>query len=69
MDIENPNNNLLAKMWNLYYKLFTKDHGDLFVSYHQFKEILKISFPNASNIFSKKIFTIKGNYMLGVIDL
>ncbi|KKP81205.1 MAG: hypothetical protein UR81_C0004G0007 [Candidatus Levybacteria bacterium GW2011_GWB1_35_5] len=69
MDIENPNNSFLSKAWNTYYKIIMKDHGDLFISFNQFREILKIAFPNSASIYSKRILTIKGYYMLGVIDL
>lgn len=69
MDIEDPSKSFIAKAWNFYYRYALNDHGGLFISYNQFKEILNISFAKASNVETRKIKTIKGTYMLGVIDL
>ncbi|MBI2600349.1 methyltransferase domain-containing protein [Candidatus Daviesbacteria bacterium] len=68
MDIENPKLTLLANAWNYYYVNFLKDHGGLFLSFHQFKSIMEIGFKNTKKIQVSKIKTVKGYYMMAVID-
>lgn len=67
IDIIDPKLNLLAKIWNKYYVLFLDDQGNYFINYEQFKQIFKLYFPEYKINFSK-IWTIKGPYMMAVID-
>lgn len=67
IDIIDPKLNLLARLWNKYYVLFLDDQGDYFINYEQFKKIFKLYFSDSKIEFSK-IWTIKGPYMMAVIN-
>jgi ubiquinone/menaquinone biosynthesis C-methylase UbiE/ADP-ribose pyrophosphatase YjhB (NUDIX family) len=67
IDIIDPKLNILARMWNKYYILFLDDQGDYFIDYEQFKKILKLYFSDSKIEFSK-IWTIKGPYMMAVVE-
>lgn len=67
IDIIDPKLNLLARLWNKYYVLFLDDQGDYFINYEQFKKIFKLYFADSKIEFSK-IWTIKGSYMMAVIN-
>jgi len=67
MDIENPNENLIAKLWNIYYIKFLDDKGGHFVNYSKFKEIVNNYFRSTHKMEFKRIKTIKGNYMMATI--
>lgn len=68
VDIENPKNNIIAKIWNKYYITILKDHGGLFISFSQFKDIINLFFAQEAKIQFKRVATIKGYYMISVID-
>lgn len=67
MDIENPKSQLRSYLWNLYYKIALKDQGKFFITFEQFIQAIRVIFLNAK-IHFKKINTIKGTYMLAVIE-
>lgn len=65
MDIDNPRKYWLSRLWNNYYRYFLKDQGNFFIDYEKFcKYILNIA-PEAK---IKRIKTIKGYYMLAVLN-
>lgn len=67
IDIIDPKLNLLARLWNKYYTSFLNDQGVCFINYEQFKKIFKLYFSGSKIEFSK-ISTIKGPYMMAVIN-
>jgi len=66
MDIENPALSRKARLWNAYYVFMLKDQGGFFISYDQFADMLACVFGGLT-IKTKKINTIKGDYMLAEI--
>ena len=66
MDIDNPRKYWLARWWNNYYRYFLKDQGNFFIEYERFCQYILDIAPNAK---LKRIKTIKGWYMLAVIEL
>jgi len=68
MDIENPRKTFLARLWNNYYVKILKDHGGFFIDFSQFKKIMELYYHQARHIQCSTIRTIKGVYMLAVID-
>lgn len=68
MDIENPTKSFLPRIWNDYYVKVLKDQGGLFMSFDQFKEVIELCFKGSKKIDSRIVPTIKGNYMLAIID-
>jgi ubiquinone/menaquinone biosynthesis C-methylase UbiE len=67
IDIIDPKLNLLAKLWNKYYVWMLDDQGDYFINFEQFKQVFKLYYPD-SKIEFNKIWTIKGPYMMAVIE-
>lgn len=67
IDIIDPKLNLLAKLWNKYYVWMLDDQGDYFINFEQFRQIFKLYFPN-SKIEFNKIWTVKGPYMMAVVE-
>lgn len=67
IDIINPKLNFLAKLWNKYYIWMLDDQGDYFLNFDQFKKIFNLYFAKSKMEFSK-IQTIKGPYMMAVIE-
>lgn len=67
MDIENPKLSRLARLWNAYYVFMLKDQGGFFIDYSQFCRVLQVVFADR-HFETKKVKTIKGNYMLAVIS-
>jgi len=67
MDVEDPKLTARARAWNAYYVFMLKDQGGFFISYDQFKQILDTVYKSM-NVKTGKIKTIKGNYMLAVIE-
>ena len=67
MDIENPKFSARARLWNAYYIFLLKDQGRFFISYDQFKSVLQVVYKNM-DIRTKKIKTIKGYYMLAIVQ-
>ncbi len=67
IDIIDPKLNLLAKLWNKYYVWMLDDQGDYFINFEQFKKVFKLYYPSSKIDFSK-IWTIKGPYMMAVVD-
>lgn len=67
MDIENPRKTFLARLWNNYYVKILHDHGGFFMNFNQFKEIISL-FYDGAQFNCSRIQTIKGRYMLAVID-
>ena len=65
MDIDNPRKYWLARFWNNYYRYFLKDQGNFFIDYVTFCKYIHEIAPSTK---IKQIHTIKGNYMLAVID-
>lgn len=57
----------LSCKWNNYYVHILKDQGGLFMSFKQFQDLINLSYPKSTRTL-KKIQTIKGPYMLAVID-
>ena len=47
--------------------MFLDDQGDYFINYEQFKKIFELYFSDCKIKFTK-IYTIKGPYMMAVID-
>lgn len=68
MDVEDPRQNFLARLWNNYYVKLLKDQGAFFITFQQFREIIKLFFSDTKKVLFEKIRTIKGVYMLAVID-
>lgn len=67
IDIIDPKLNLLAKLWNKYYVWMLDDQGDYFINFEQFKQIFKLYFAESKIEFSK-IQTVKGPYMMAVVN-
>lgn len=67
MDIQNPRSGLLSRLWNMYYRMALKDQGSFFMDYQQFIQVIRVVFLT-NKIEFKRINTIKGTYMLAVID-
>lgn len=67
MDIEDPKLSAKARLWNAYYVFMLKDQGGFFINYSQFKKALRIAYEGMS-IKTKKISTIKGHYMLAIVN-
>lgn len=67
IDIIDPKLNLLARLWNKYYIWMLDDQGDYFINYEQFNKIFNLYFPDRKIKFSK-IWTVKGPYMMAVIN-
>ncbi len=67
IDIIDPKLNLLARLWNKYYIWMLDDQGDYFINYEQFNKIFNLYFPDHKIEFSK-IWTVKGPYMMAVIN-
>ncbi|OGE31582.1 hypothetical protein A2631_00405 [Candidatus Daviesbacteria bacterium RIFCSPHIGHO2_01_FULL_44_29] len=67
LDIEDPKRSFIASLWNNYYVHILKDQGGLFMSFEQFKDLINLSYSKSTRTL-KKIQTIKGPYMLAVID-
>lgn len=67
MDIEDPRKGILSLIWNTYYRLALRDQGRFFINFEQFIQIIRIVFLS-SKIYFKKVNTIKGTYMLAIID-
>lgn len=68
MDIENPRKTFLARLWNNYYVKILKDQGKFFMNFSQFKEIMQLYYQQAKRVECSTIRTIKGIYILAVID-
>jgi len=67
MDIDDPRKFWLAKIWNTYYRKVLKDQGNFFIGYDNFKFHVMDGFKK-NKISFKRILTIKGFYMLAVIE-
>ncbi|OGE23226.1 hypothetical protein A2688_00675 [Candidatus Daviesbacteria bacterium RIFCSPHIGHO2_01_FULL_38_8] len=67
LDIEDPKRSLLASLWNNYYVHILKDQGGLFMSFDQFQDLINLFYSDSKKTL-KKIRTIKGSYMLAIID-
>ena len=67
MDIEDPKRRFRAYLWNAYYRIALKDQGQFFITFEQFIQAIRVVFLNAK-IHFKRINTIKGTYMLAVIE-
>lgn len=67
MDIQNPKIGFLSRLWNLYYRIALKDQGSFFMDYNQFIQVIRVVFLT-NKIEFKRVNTIKGTYMLAIID-
>jgi hypothetical protein len=67
MDVQNPSDNLLAKIWNIYYRFLLGDQGENFLTYMEFSSHLKHVYSDR-RVKLRKVNTIKGPYMMAVID-
>ena len=67
MDVEDPKLTARARAWNAYYVFMLKDQGGFFINYDQFKQVLQTVYKGMS-IRTRKVSTIKGNYMLAVVE-
>ena len=67
MDIDDPTKDFLGKVWNTYYRKVLKDQGDMFIGYDSFKFHINEIFKRHKVEF-KRIRTIKGWYMLAIIN-
>lgn len=61
-----PRKTFLGRFWNNYYRWFLLDQGDRFLNMETFKRDIRDSFPDREIAF-KKIWTIKGPFMMAVI--
>ncbi len=57
----------MAKLWNMYYIWMLDDQGDYFINYSQFCKIMKLYFSD-SKLECSKIWTVKGPYMMAVVN-
>lgn len=67
MDVQNPKENFIAWLWNRYYVYFLDDQGGFFINFAQFNKILSLYFGEGVKM-TKKVWTVKGPFMLGVIN-
>jgi SAM-dependent methyltransferase len=68
IDIEDPKrSNFLSKLFNKYYNYLLGENQDLFLNYDEFRELIKKVFYDKKIKF-EIINTIKGKYMMAVID-
>ncbi len=67
VDIENPRKTFLARIWNNYYVKILHDHGGFFMNFNQFNDIIQLFYREA-DITCSTIRTVKGRYMLAIID-
>lgn len=67
IDAEDPSKSVLGKIWNFYYRKFLLDQGHAFLDFRFFKEIVISTFPGREITF-EKIRTLKGNFMMAIIE-
>lgn len=68
IDIEHPKRSLRrAKWWNAYYRQLHGDHGEYFLTRHDFESLVFVSYPGAIVSFDY-VKTIKGIYMFAAVD-
>ena len=68
VDVQDPQKSgYISKVWNSYYRNFLGDVGEDFLSKEDFSELLKEVFHKEDSKV-KTIDTIKGRYLMGVID-
>lgn len=69
VDVDNPRHSTLrSRVWNWYYRKFLGDQGGYFLNYQQFTDVIKNFFVDSKCRF-RTISTIKGNYMVAVIEV
>lgn len=70
VDIENPKLAYLSRFFNLYYSHVYGDGDEChyFFTGHQFRKLMRLAFPNPNKTTFDKIHTIKGTYMIAVVD-
>ncbi|MHA1755975.1 MAG: methyltransferase domain-containing protein [Promethearchaeota archaeon] len=69
VEIEDPQrDSLLSFVWNFYYRKFLKDDFDNFISKNKLLKMLKKIKSENIQIFTSKIKTVKGNYLIACIS-
>lgn len=66
VDVEQPRRTRYAKLFNWYYTHVLQDEGHRFLDWGQFKRLVQLYYGQAA---FQLVRTIKGRYMLAVIDL
>lgn len=70
VDIENPKLAYVSRLFNLYYSHVYGDGDEYhhFFTGHQFRKLVRLAFPAPYRTTFAKIHTIKGTYMIAVVD-
>jgi len=68
IDVEDPRRERLAKIFHWYYVHLRGDQGHHFLNYDQFKKLFSLIKPKGSCCRIEKIKSIKGTYLLAVIE-